>query len=66
MLAVTVKCYNKKYYFDLISSIVFIFVYQVRPLRLEDFQKSMTVIRPSLSKSKWEELEQWNEEFGSN
>ncbi|KAL6130771.1 hypothetical protein ACLB2K_069150 [Fragaria x ananassa] len=39
---------------------------QVRPLRLEDFQKSMTVIRPSLSKSKWEELEQWNEEFGSN
>ncbi|XP_050386651.1 uncharacterized protein LOC126802969 [Argentina anserina] len=39
---------------------------QVRPLRLEDFQKAMTVIRPSLSKSKWEELEQWNEEFGSN
>ncbi|XP_062000200.1 uncharacterized protein LOC133717498 [Rosa rugosa] len=39
---------------------------QVRPLRFEDFQKAMTVIRPSLSKSKWEELEQWNEEFGSN
>ncbi|XP_068343662.1 uncharacterized protein [Pyrus communis] len=39
---------------------------QVRPLRYEDFQKAMTVIRPSLSKSKWEELERWNEEFGSN
>ncbi|XP_061995325.1 uncharacterized protein LOC133713340 [Rosa rugosa] len=39
---------------------------QVRPLIIEDFQKAMTVIRPSLSKSKWEELEQWNEEFGSN
>ncbi|RXI06917.1 hypothetical protein DVH24_026053 [Malus domestica] len=39
---------------------------KVRPLRYEDFQKAMTVIRPSLSKSKWEELERWNEEFGSN
>ncbi|KDP28731.1 hypothetical protein JCGZ_14502 [Jatropha curcas] len=39
---------------------------QVRRLRYEDFQKAMTVIRPSLSKSKWKELEQWNEEFGSN
>ncbi|VVA25030.1 PREDICTED: spastin [Prunus dulcis] len=39
---------------------------QVRPLRYEDFQKAMTVIRPSLSKSKWEELERWNEDFGSN
>ncbi|KAL6981837.1 hypothetical protein U1Q18_023455 [Sarracenia purpurea var. burkii] len=39
---------------------------QVRPLRYGDFQKAMTVIRPSLQKSKWEELEQWNMEFGSN
>ncbi|CAL9119781.1 unnamed protein product [Musa acuminata var. zebrina] len=39
---------------------------QVRPLRYEDFQKAMVVIRPSLRKSKWEELEQWNEEFGSS
>ncbi|KAK6920237.1 AAA ATPase, AAA+ lid domain [Dillenia turbinata] len=39
---------------------------QVRPLRYEDFQKAMTVIRPSLHRSKWEELEQWNQEFGSN
>ncbi|KAJ6679520.1 AAA DOMAIN-CONTAINING [Salix purpurea] len=39
---------------------------QVRPLRYEDFQKALAVIRPSLSKSKWGDLEQWNEEFGSN
>ncbi|XP_027331852.1 spastin isoform X2 [Abrus precatorius] len=39
---------------------------QVRGLRYEDFKKAMTVIRPSLNKSKWEELERWNEEFGSN
>ncbi|XP_048334744.2 uncharacterized protein LOC107423715 isoform X2 [Ziziphus jujuba] len=39
---------------------------QVRPLRYEDFRNAMTVIRPSLNKSKWEELEQWNQEFGSN
>ncbi|KAF8032412.1 hypothetical protein BT93_D1356 [Corymbia citriodora subsp. variegata] len=39
---------------------------QVRPLRYEDFQKAMTVIRPSLQRSKWEELEQWNREFGSS
>ncbi|WCJ22824.1 P-loop containing nucleoside triphosphate hydrolases superfamily protein [Euphorbia peplus] len=39
---------------------------QVRRLRYEDFEKAMTVIRPSLSRSKWEELERWNEEFGSN
>nr|KYP64274.1 Spastin [Cajanus cajan] len=35
-------------------------------LRYEDFKKAMTIIRPSLNKSKWEELERWNEEFGSN
>jgi len=40
--------------------------YQVRGLRYEDFKKAMAVIRPSLIKSKWEELERWNEEFGSN
>uniref|UniRef100_A0A1D1Z4G9 microtubule-severing ATPase n=1 Tax=Anthurium amnicola TaxID=1678845 RepID=A0A1D1Z4G9_9ARAE len=39
---------------------------QVRPLRYPDFQKAMSVIRPSYQKSKWEELEQWNKEFGSN
>ncbi|XP_057435506.1 uncharacterized protein LOC130728157 [Lotus japonicus] len=39
---------------------------QVRGLRYEDFKKAMSVIRPSLNKSKWEELERWNEEFGSN
>ncbi|KAF3439958.1 hypothetical protein FNV43_RR18236 [Rhamnella rubrinervis] len=39
---------------------------QVRPLRYEDFRNAMTVIRPSLNKSKWKELEQWNQEFGSN
>ncbi|KAL1223620.1 ATPase family AAA domain-containing protein FIGL1 [Cardamine amara subsp. amara] len=39
---------------------------KVRPLQYDDFRKSMAVIRPSLSKSKWEELERWNSEFGSN
>ncbi|XP_027771795.1 spastin isoform X2 [Solanum pennellii] len=39
---------------------------QVRGLRYGDFQKAMTVIRPSLQKSKWEELEKWNQEFGAN
>ncbi|CAF1873336.1 unnamed protein product [Brassica napus] len=39
---------------------------KVRPLRYDDFRKSMGAIRPSLSKSKWEELERWNSEFGSN
>uniref|UniRef100_J3MAY6 microtubule-severing ATPase n=1 Tax=Oryza brachyantha TaxID=4533 RepID=J3MAY6_ORYBR len=39
---------------------------QLRPLKYEDFKKSMTVIRPSLQKSKWDELEKWNEEFGSS
>ncbi|XP_057980660.1 uncharacterized protein LOC131166275 isoform X2 [Malania oleifera] len=38
---------------------------QVRPLRYGDFQEAMTVIRPSIVKSKWEELEHWNKEFGS-
>ncbi|KAK9749292.1 hypothetical protein RND81_02G115600 [Saponaria officinalis] len=39
---------------------------QVRPLRYEDFQKAMTVIRPSLHRSRWEELERWNQQFGSS
>ncbi|BAT83802.1 hypothetical protein LR48_Vigan03g062200 [Vigna angularis] len=39
---------------------------QVRGLRYKDFKKAMAVIRPSLIKSKWEELERWNKEFGSN
>ncbi|ONK54914.1 uncharacterized protein A4U43_UnF9730 [Asparagus officinalis] len=39
---------------------------QLRPLRYEDFKNAMVVIRPSLQKSRWEELEQWNKEFGSN
>ncbi|RYR15027.1 hypothetical protein Ahy_B04g071763 isoform C [Arachis hypogaea] len=38
----------------------------VRGLTYNDFKMAMTVIRPSLKKSKWEELERWNEEFGSN
>ncbi|KAF3789617.1 Spastin [Nymphaea thermarum] len=38
---------------------------QVRPLRYEDFQQAMAVIRPSTVKHKWEELERWNKEFGS-
>lgn len=39
---------------------------QVRPLRYDDFRKAMLVIRPSLQKNKWEELEEWNRQFGSN
>uniref|UniRef100_A0A0D9WLC8 microtubule-severing ATPase n=1 Tax=Leersia perrieri TaxID=77586 RepID=A0A0D9WLC8_9ORYZ len=39
---------------------------QLRPLKYEDFKKAMTVIRPSLQKSRWDELEKWNEEFGSS
>ncbi|TVU12849.1 hypothetical protein EJB05_46513 [Eragrostis curvula] len=39
---------------------------QLRPLRYDDFKNAMTVIRPSLQKSKWDDLEKWNEEFGSS
>nr|CAB3466838.1 unnamed protein product [Digitaria exilis] len=39
---------------------------QLRPSKYEDFRNAMTVIRPSLQKSKWDELEKWNEEFGSS
>ncbi|CAA7403645.1 unnamed protein product [Spirodela intermedia] len=39
---------------------------QVRALKYQDFEKAMAVIRPSYQKSKWEELEKWNKDFGSN
>ncbi|KAL2892367.1 Spastin [Bienertia sinuspersici] len=51
---------------ELGSNILTINANQVRPLRYEDFRKAMTVIRPSLSKKRWEELERWSKEFGSN
>ncbi|XP_047319271.1 spastin-like [Impatiens glandulifera] len=51
---------------ELGSNILTVRADQVRPLRYEDFHKATTVIRPSLQKTKWEELEEWNREFGSN
>ncbi|XP_057753417.1 uncharacterized protein LOC130973060 isoform X1 [Arachis stenosperma] len=51
---------------ELGSNILTVNANQVRGLTYNDFKKAMTVIRPSLKKSKWEELERWNEEFGSN
>ncbi|KAI3918113.1 hypothetical protein MKX01_041433 [Papaver californicum] len=51
---------------ELGSNILTVKANQVRPLRYGDFKKAMSVIRPSLQKSKWEELEKWNQEFGSN
>ncbi|CAN4111644.1 unnamed protein product [Withania somnifera] len=51
---------------ELGANIVSVEANQVRGLRYGDFQKAMTVIRPSLQKSKWEELERWNQEFGAN
>ncbi|KAE8650266.1 spastin isoform X2 [Cucumis sativus] len=39
---------------------------QIRSLKYEDFQEAMKVIRPSLSKSSWKEIEEWNQSFGSN
>ncbi|XP_020588987.1 spastin [Phalaenopsis equestris] len=51
---------------ELGSKILTVQANQVRPLRYEDLKKAMDVIRPSLQKSRWEELEQWNIEFGSN
>ncbi|KAL3616583.1 hypothetical protein CASFOL_039973 [Castilleja foliolosa] len=51
---------------ELGSNILTVQANQVRGLRYEDFQKAKTVIRPSLQKRKWEELEKWNREFGSN
>ncbi|KAF9613961.1 hypothetical protein IFM89_014026 [Coptis chinensis] len=51
---------------ELGSNILTVNANQVRPLRYADFQIAMTVIRPSLQKSKWDELEKWNQEFGSS
>ncbi|KAF6160309.1 hypothetical protein GIB67_019078 [Kingdonia uniflora] len=51
---------------ELGSNILTVNANQVRPLKYGDFKRSMGVIRPSLQKSKWEELEKWNQEFGSN
>lgn len=51
---------------ELGSNILTIKVNQVRPLKYGDFQKAISVIRPSLQKSKWDELERWNHEFGAN
>ncbi|XP_024010899.1 spastin isoform X2 [Eutrema salsugineum] len=51
---------------ELGANILTIQANKVRPLRYDDFRRSMGVIRASLSKSKWEELERWNSEFGSN
>ncbi|PWZ18046.1 Spastin [Zea mays] len=48
------------------QSILAIKANQLRPLKYEDFKNAMAVIRPSLQKSKWDELEKWNEEFGSS
>ncbi|KAL4567146.1 hypothetical protein LXL04_022720 [Taraxacum kok-saghyz] len=51
---------------ELGSNVLTVKANQVRKLKYGDFQKAMTVIRPSYVKSKWEELEHWNKEFGSN
>lgn len=37
---------------------------EIRPIGLEDFEKSMENIRPSVSKSGLEEYENWAREFG--
>ncbi|KAI3751048.1 hypothetical protein L2E82_22062 [Cichorium intybus] len=50
---------------ELGSNILTVKADQVRRLKYGDFQKAMSVIRPSLLKSKWEELEKWNKEFDS-
>ncbi|GKD09322.1 spastin isoform X1, partial [Tanacetum coccineum] len=51
---------------ELGSNILTVNANQVRRLKYGDFQKAMSVIRPSYVKSKWEELEQWNKDFGAN
>ncbi|PKA47689.1 Katanin p60 ATPase-containing subunit A1 [Apostasia shenzhenica] len=51
---------------ELGSKILTVSANQVRPLRYDDLKRAMAVIRPSLQKGRWEELEQWNREFGSN
>ncbi|KAI3708757.1 hypothetical protein L2E82_38181 [Cichorium intybus] len=42
---------------ELGSNILTVKADQVRRLKYGDFQKAMSVIRPSILKSKWEELE---------
>lgn len=51
---------------ELGSNILTVRADQVRALSYGDFQKARTVIRPSLQKTKWADLEEWNREFGSN
>uniref|UniRef100_A0A7N0SZU3 microtubule-severing ATPase n=1 Tax=Kalanchoe fedtschenkoi TaxID=63787 RepID=A0A7N0SZU3_KALFE len=51
---------------ELGSNILTVKANQVRSLQYEDFSKAMKVVRPSLHKSKWEELQRWNQEFGAN
>lgn len=51
---------------ELGSNILTVKADQVRRLKYGDFKNAMTVIRPSFQKGKWEELQQWNKEFGSN
>lgn len=51
---------------ELGANILTVSVNQVRRLKYEDFERAMSVVRPSVQTSKWEELEQWNREFGAN
>ncbi|XP_047338113.1 spastin-like isoform X2 [Impatiens glandulifera] len=51
---------------ELGSNILTVRADQVRALSYGDFQKARSVIRPSLQKTKWAELDDWNREFGSN
>lgn len=51
---------------ELGSKILTVEANKVRRLKYGDFKNAMTVIRPSYQKSKWEELEKWNQNFGSN
>lgn len=37
---------------------------EIRPIGLEDFEKSMENIRPSVSQKGLEEYEEWAREFG--
>lgn len=37
---------------------------EIRPIGLEDFEKSMENIRPSVSKAGLQEYEDWAREFG--
>ena len=37
---------------------------EIRPIELQDFERSLGSIRPSVSKSGLEEFEKWAKEFG--